>query len=134
MEAYNAGLTPPRRLPSLARASTCSRLERALPEVHRKCHRPATSARTRRPQWQVEAKRKGYEARLDAHNDAELRIVSKYSKPCALKRTASGPLGMRTGRNPEIRPGTRRARGLCGMRRREEALHATISKAKVIEM
>jgi hypothetical protein len=37
-----------------------------------------TAGWTRHPQWNI--KKKGYEARLDAHNDAQLRIVSKSSE------------------------------------------------------
>ncbi|KAJ7823172.1 hypothetical protein B0H13DRAFT_1919754 [Mycena leptocephala] len=84
--------------------------------------------------WKIKAKKKGYEALLDAHNDAQLHLVSKYSKPCALKCTASGQLEMRTKRNPEKNERRALAQGLCGMRRHEEALHAMISKAEAIEM
>ncbi|KAJ7877135.1 hypothetical protein B0H13DRAFT_1893356 [Mycena leptocephala] len=96
----HSGGCHPAVFPSLTPASTRSRLACAPPEAHRKCHRPATSGRTRCPQWKIKAKKKGYEACLDAHNDAQLRIVSNRVKPCTLKCTVSGPLGMGTRRNP----------------------------------
>ncbi|KAJ7821059.1 hypothetical protein B0H13DRAFT_2450576 [Mycena leptocephala] len=110
--------TPPRRLhPQPTRTHTARGAS--------KCHRPVTSGRTRHPQWKTKAKKKGYEARLDAHN-TQLRIVLKYTHCIRI-----------TGNEDEKKPGNETrdktgARRLCGMKRREEALHTTISRAEAI--
>jgi hypothetical protein len=56
--------------------------------------------RTRRPQWKIKAKKKGYEAHLDAHNNVQLGIVSKSTEALLIEVHC-----VRTTRDEDKKPG-----------------------------